>query len=67
MGTLDKIKESWGKAFICMYFTAGMTSTQRVEGINGIIKKYVNSKSSLVECFQGIQEFLCNQTAKAEY
>ncbi|GBB98119.1 hypothetical protein RclHR1_03140018 [Rhizophagus clarus] len=44
-----------------------MTSTQRVEGINGIINKYVNSKSSLVECFQGIQEFLCNQTAKAEY
>ena len=44
-----------------------MTSTQRVEGINGIIKKYVNSKSSLTEFFQGIQEFLCNQTAKAEY
>ena len=44
-----------------------MTSTQRVEGINGIIKKYVNSKSSLIECFQSIQEFLCNQTAKAEY
>jgi hypothetical protein len=44
-----------------------MTSTQRVEGINGIIKKHVNSKSSLTEFFQGIQEFLCNQTAKAEY
>jgi len=44
-----------------------MTSTQRVEGINCIIKKYVNSKSSLVGFFQGIQEFLCNQTAKAEY
>ena len=44
-----------------------MTSTQRVEGINGIIKKYVNSKSSLVEFFQGIQEFLCNQSSKAEY
>src|SRR5947207_15122351 len=44
-----------------------MTSTQRVEGINGIIKKYVNSKSSLTEFFQGIQEFLCNQIAKAEY
>ncbi|CAG8608989.1 24607_t:CDS:2, partial [Gigaspora rosea] len=67
MGTLDKIKESWGKAFICTYFTAGMTSTQRVEGINGIIKKYVNSKSSLVEFFRGIQEFFCDQTTKAEY
>ena len=43
-----------------------MTSTQRVEGINGIIKKYVNSKSNLTEVFKGIHEFLCNQTAKAE-
>ncbi|RIB26003.1 hypothetical protein C2G38_2271617 [Gigaspora rosea] len=67
MGTLDKIKESWGKAFICTYFTAGMTSTQRVEGINSIIKKYVNSKSSLVEFFRGIQEFFFDQTTKAEY
>ena len=44
-----------------------MTSTQHVKGINGIIKKYINSKSSLTEFFEGIQEFLCNQTAKAEY
>ncbi|RIA87509.1 hypothetical protein C1645_827673 [Glomus cerebriforme] len=39
MGTLNKIKESWGKEFICMYFTVEMTSTQCVEGINSIIKK----------------------------
>src|ERR1044072_7857814 len=44
-----------------------MTSTQRAEGINGILKKYVNSKSSLIEFFQGIQELFCNQTTKAEY
>ncbi|CAG8780775.1 10018_t:CDS:2, partial [Gigaspora margarita] len=38
------------------YFTAGMTSTQCVEGINGIIKKYVNSKSSLVEFFRASEQ-----------
>ncbi|CAB4425554.1 unnamed protein product [Rhizophagus irregularis] len=67
IGTLDKIKESWAKAFICMSFTAGMMSTQRVEGINAIIKKYINSQSSLVDFFQGIQSFLHNQATKAEY
>ena len=44
-----------------------MTSTQRVEGINAIIKKYVNTQSSLMDFFQGIQEFLHNQTTKSEY
>lgn len=44
-----------------------MTSTQRVEGINAIIKKYVNSQSSLMDFFRGIQAFLHNQTTKAEY
>ncbi|CAG8764668.1 16595_t:CDS:1, partial [Rhizophagus irregularis] len=42
-------------------------STQRVEGINVIIKKYINSQSSLVNFFQEIQSFLHNQTTKAEY
>lgn len=44
-----------------------MMSTQRVEGINAIIKKYINSQSNLVDFFQGIQSFLHNQTTKAEY
>ena len=44
-----------------------MTSTQRVEGINAIIKKYVNTQSSLMDFFQEIQEFLHNQTTKSEY
>ena len=44
-----------------------MTSTQRVEGINSIIKKYINLQNNLVEFFQGIQAFLQNQISKAEY
>ena len=44
-----------------------MTSTQRVEGINGIIKKYINLQNNLVEFFQGIQTFLQDQIAKAKY
>jgi hypothetical protein len=35
-----------------------MTLTQRVEGINGIIKKYLNLQNNLVEFFQEIQAFL---------
>ena len=44
-----------------------MTSTQHVEGINGIIKKYINLQNNLVKFFQGIQTFLQDQIAKAEY
>ena len=44
-----------------------MTSTQRVEGINGIIKKYINLQNNLLEFFHGIQTFLQDQIAKAEY
>src|SRR5437868_14085922 len=44
-----------------------MTSTQRVEGINGIIKKYINLQNNLVKFFQIIQTFLQDQIAKAEY
>ena len=44
-----------------------MTSTQRVKGINGIIKKYINLQNNLLEFFHGIQTFLQDQIAKAEY
>ena len=44
-----------------------MSSTQRVESINAIIHKYVNSHSSLMECFNGIQNMLSSELQKAEY
>jgi hypothetical protein len=44
-----------------------MTSTQHVERINSIIKKYLNLQNNLVEFFQGIQTFLQDQIFNAEY
>ena len=44
-----------------------MSSTQRVESINAIIHKYVNSHLSLMECFNGIQNMLSSELQKAEY
>ena len=44
-----------------------MSSTQRVESINAIIHKYVNSHSTLLDCFNGIQEMLSSELQKAEY
>ncbi|CAG8763649.1 19360_t:CDS:2, partial [Rhizophagus irregularis] len=60
-------KKIYQERHLSQSFTAGMMSTQRVEGINAIIKKYINSQSSLVDFFQGIQSFLHNQATKAEY
>ncbi|CAG8850269.1 30594_t:CDS:2, partial [Gigaspora margarita] len=48
-------------------FNAGMSSTQRVESINAVIHKYVNSHLTLMECFNGIQSMLSFELQKAEY
>src|ERR1043165_7580932 len=44
-----------------------MSSTQRVESINAIIHKFVNSHSTLLECFNGLQEMLASELQKAQY
>ena len=44
-----------------------MSSTQRVESINAIIHKFVNSHSTLMECFNNIQNLLAAELQKAEY
>jgi hypothetical protein len=44
-----------------------MSSTQRVESINAVVHKYVNSHSTLLDCFNGIQEMLSSELQKAEY
>ena len=44
-----------------------MSSTQRVESINVIIHKYVNSHSTLMECFNDIQNMLSSELQKAQY
>ncbi|KAF0490134.1 protein far1-related sequence 5-like [Gigaspora margarita] len=44
-----------------------MSSTQRVESINAVIHKYVNSHSSLMGFFNRIQAMLASELQRAEY
>ncbi|KAF0484099.1 protein far1-related sequence 5-like [Gigaspora margarita] len=44
---LYSTKERWALAWILCKFTAGVQSTQRVEGLNAIIKSTLTSKTSL--------------------
>ncbi|CAG8827339.1 25880_t:CDS:1, partial [Dentiscutata erythropus] len=49
-------KEHWAYCYVSKYFTAGMQSTQRVEGQNAIIKNSVNSSTSLINLAKHIDE-----------
>ncbi|CAG8751413.1 7519_t:CDS:2, partial [Rhizophagus irregularis] len=64
---LYPIKKRWAKCFTFKEFNAGMFSTQRVESINAIIHKFMNSHSTLLKCFNGLQEMLASELQKAEY
>ncbi|KAF0504838.1 protein far1-related sequence 5-like [Gigaspora margarita] len=44
-----------------------MSLTQRVESINIVTHKYVNSHSTLMEFFNRIQKMLASELQKAEY
>jgi hypothetical protein len=44
-----------------------MFSTQHVESINAIIHKFINSHSTLLRSFNGLQEMLASELQKAEY
>jgi transposase-like protein len=45
--TLYKTKESWAYCYTLKIFTSGIQSTQRVEGLNAIIHKEIESSMSL--------------------
>jgi len=44
-----------------------MSSTQRVESINAVVHKYVNSHSTLMDFFNGMQSMLSSELQKVEY
>ncbi|XP_071700907.1 protein FAR1-RELATED SEQUENCE 11-like isoform X2 [Rutidosis leptorrhynchoides] len=44
---LYELRKSWAPAYLRNYFFGGMTSTQRSESINGVIKRFVSSHTSL--------------------
>ncbi|CAB5395430.1 unnamed protein product, partial [Rhizophagus irregularis] len=51
-------RESWARYFISKIFTAGIESTQRVESINGVIKKLVDRGTLLKELVTAIEREL---------
>lgn len=59
---LDPRKTTWAKAFTGSIFTAGITSTQRCESINSVIKQEVNERCQLHILFQRIERCIANQS-----
>jgi len=52
---LDPRKTTWAKAFTGRIFTAGITTTQRSESINSVIKRTVNERTQLHMLFKRIE------------
>ncbi|KAG0247023.1 hypothetical protein BG011_002203, partial [Mortierella polycephala] len=60
-------REHWAWPWVGTRFTAGMQSTQRVEGVNAIIKKAVHSKTSLPSLFQSIERMVSDEARSSRY
>ncbi|CAG8725183.1 9737_t:CDS:2, partial [Cetraspora pellucida] len=56
--TLYPTRHSWAVCYTQTRFTAGIQSTQRVEGINAIIKREVSHSSTLLHLIDAIQNRL---------
>ena len=56
--TLYESKEAWAYCFTLRLFTGGIQSTQRVESLNGILHKAIESSMSLSEAYEKIEKRL---------
>ena len=54
-------KERWAKAYMTKFFTAGISSTSRVEGENSVIKNTLHGLPSLCELAIVLDHWLCNE------
>jgi len=54
-------KERWAKAYTTKFFTAGISSTSRVEGENSIIKNSLQGCPSLCELATVLDQRLCDE------
>ena len=48
-------KDRWAKSYIKSEFCGGICTTSRVEGLHAVLKKYLNSNSSLIKVFQSFR------------
>jgi len=54
-------KERWAKAYTTKFFTAGISSTSRVEGENAVIKNVLQGRPSLCELVTVLDLRLCDE------
>ena len=61
-------KESWAKSFVLKLFTAGMSSTSRVESYNSKIKRLIfNSNTTILELAEKLTAYVLEEDKKTEY
>ncbi|XP_073121032.1 protein FAR1-RELATED SEQUENCE 5-like [Henckelia pumila] len=58
MDRMFKIKEKWSLVYGRQIFCADMTTTQRSESMNSVLKKYVNHKHDLLEFFKRFRRLI---------
>ncbi|XP_051127822.1 protein FAR1-RELATED SEQUENCE 5-like [Andrographis paniculata] len=58
LNKLFRVKEKWALVYGRQFFCADITTTQRSEGINSVIKRYVSSKNPLRVFFERFENFL---------
>jgi len=59
-------KERWAKSYIKQSFAGGVCTTSRVEGLHSMLKKYLNSNSSLQNVFSCFRFVEMTQIKKFE-
>lgn len=55
-----QMREKWVPAFLNTHFWAGMTTTQRVESMNALLKTYLTRRESLQDFVSSFEEALVN-------
>lgn len=58
---------SWAKCYVNRIFNAGMQSTQRVEGMNSVLKRLIDRHSTLCELFHDIEKRIKVENFKDEF
>lgn len=64
---LYSMHTTWAKCYTNRIFNAGMQATQRVEGINSVIKRLIDRHNTLCELFHDIEKRIKMETFKDDY
>jgi len=61
-----KTKERWAKSFVKSRFCGGVCTTSRIEGLHGVLRRCLNSNSSLQKVFNCFRQIEAIQVQKHE-